>query len=312
MSASRLASRLLTLVLGGVLVTGLAGCAAGTLPPVGTPAPPEPSVAPGVLLGRTAEAMRTTTGPVDVTVAMSGKVAVSGGTEPVSLDGFTVSMSFQAQPLTLLMKMHIPATGAGAMDMEIRIVDGVMYLSMPGSLPGWYSMSLDELKGMSEASGGAMAGGGPLPSIDPSVVEDLLSGDGLRVEYGNPEQLDGRPMRVVRITVTKDWLERLLTTAMDASGGATSLPMSMDELTAALPDEVPMSLWIDAATSLPRRFTVSIASQGDQHIDMTVDLRAHDGPLQVAAPPAGEVKSFTDMFGGSMPGIGLPLESPAP
>ncbi len=310
MSASRLASRFLTLALLGTLAAGLAGCAAGTLPPVGPTAAPVPSLAPADLLSQAAEAARTSTAPVDIVITMSGRISSSASAEPVTLDGTTVSMSFQAQPLMMLVKLHVPVAGAGTTDMELRVVDGVMYFSMPGALAGWYSMSLDELTGLSEAAGSGATGLGAQPSIDPKVLADLLQGDGLRIEYGAPEQLDGRAMRVVTITATKAWIERVLTTALDASGGTTSLPMSMDELKAALPAEIPMSLWIDAETSLLRRFTISIAPGGDQRLDLTVDIRAHDGPLQVAAPPAGEVKSFTDMFGGSLPG--LPLESLAP
>lgn len=159
--------------------------------------------------------------------------------------------------------MEVPGEGT----MEMRMVDGVMYMEIPEM--GWISMDLAEA---------AQSMGLDMGSFDPSAQIEAFDEALVSLEAsGEPEELDGvqaQPYTLVLDAQTLTDLE-----------GFEGLEGSDD-----LPEQLEVEMWI-GPDDLPRRMVMDV--EGDA---MTMNMSNWGADVNVEAPPAEEVTDFGEMM----------------
>jgi hypothetical protein len=173
------------------------------------------------------------------------------------------------------------ATGAGwfAVDLlgqqvEMRSDATTLYVRRAGD-EGWVAVRADEA-----AESGALDAVGSGPSEAGAFV-DLLRGDAGAIEDLGEEEIDGEPVRHLRVEMDLD-------SAIAAADASHRAPL--EELGALAPDDgdLPFEVWIDER-NLPVRQRLEGRLQGVGLV-VTVDLTDWGVPLVVGIPPEGEVR----------------------
>ena len=162
------------------------------------------------------------------------------------------------------MAIELSVAQYGDQPMDVRLVDGVMYLSAPMIDPTGKFFRLDTNDPTNPLAGSL----GNLSDLDPRATLDAFSKDLVRVTFVGEEQVDGEPTRRFEVvTRTNDLAERL----GDQAGQL------------ALPDQLTYDLWLDAADRM-RRMETSTAT-GTMRLT-TTDWGA---PVNIQAPPRSRI-----------------------
>ena len=268
---------------------------------------PKVAVAPAKLISSVPDALAdVTSARIDMTMQMEG--VTGSGDAPL---GITVKGLYDLESMDAQMTMTIDgpmAAGLGGGEIELRMVDGVMYMDV-GSLaemlggagglslpPGvkWLRLDLQE---MMKSFGGS--GGLGLPdSTDPTKTFEML-----RDIAGDIETVGREEVRGVETTHYR--------TTVDLAKASDSLPSDIKSMLGNLDGAfgaIPIEVWIDDDGLLRRmdmRFDLSSllgsvsggSNLGSGIITMRMDLYDYGVEVDVEAPPAGETYDMSSLLG---------------
>lgn len=175
-------------------------------------------------------------------------------------------MELTGGELAMAMDMSLPALGDGKV--EMRLVDGFMYMKMPGQTGGKF-FKLD----LTDPSGPLGSLGGLTDAFDPSKSFDTFAEGLSKVVDLGEDDLDGEELQHYRLTVD--------TSKVEAFEG---LPSS-----AGIPKTLEYDMWVDEEfrmrgmdMDLPTgKTTVRYTDLGD--------------PVEIEAPPASQVTTMPGM-----------------
>lgn len=174
------------------------------------------------------------------------------------------------------MSMTMGGAALGGQDMQMVMVDGVMYMKSPMMGEKWMKIDLND---PSNPFGSMMSG-----QMDPKAMFESF-GDGIDgITYVGESDIDGEPVDEYSVTVD--------TAAMLEAQGMTDLPQAGD-----VPKAMTYSMFF-TQDGLFRRMQIDM---GESLGQMTMDLTDWGKDVTIEAPPASEVTDF-DMgaMGGSM------------
>jgi hypothetical protein len=214
------------------------------------------------------------------TAKVSGEMSVAVGSRQMTLP-IEGAIDFEQQDVEMRVDMSKMGTPGLEGSMEIRMVDGVMYMNM-GSLLGsragsvlggkdWVSIDLKDL------------GAGQSSTQNPADMLQSLRGAGDVREVGT-DDIDGT-------ATTKYHAEISLQKAID------KMPAKYRDLAEqgmkALGGSFPVDVWIDH-DGLPRRFEISIDVSGTGSVKERIDFSDYGADVSIEAPPADQVQSMAD------------------
>ena len=181
---------------------------------------------------------------------------MGGGGQTMNAEG---DVSYEGDTTSMQLTMQSPEMGQGAI--EVRMVDGVMYMSMPPMTPeGKFLMfDLDDPNSPMGNLGGVTQGD-PLASF-------RAFDEGLRdVEYVGEEDVDGEELDHYVLTVDG----KAAAKAQGAPAGS-------------VPDELTYDLWLDDEDNM-RRVQYTMAGGG-----VTITTSDWGKPVSVKAPAKGDI-----------------------
>jgi hypothetical protein len=266
--------RVLAAVLLAVLV---AGCSAssGRLAPLGAFGPNE------ILAGSLVRLETAATVHVDAKLAGSVKAGSLGslaGGLPIGLlgslklDGATVTSDVDISSRAFHLSASFPALFGATAEAIVIGSDAYTRLNLLGD-----KFTRSGVPPVLSAVGlSAGAGYGFADALD--RVRAVLEASGTTATLVGRDSAGGRDAYHLLVTVPQDGLIRIL----DGGGaGAISLP----------PFEFgPVDYWVYVDTLQPARFEVAITSIQVGSIDLDVSLSRYGQPVQISAPPAGQIK----------------------
>lgn len=261
--------RLAATAAASVLVVGLAGCGGDETTAVSDDATTESSPSePSELSESEAEPEEVSGGydAAELLAAMKAAVAdkqtahlvmeMGGGGQSMSAEG---DVSYAGDTTAMQLSMQSPQMGQGTI--EMRMVDNVMYMSMPPMTPeGKFMMfDLDDPSSPLGALGGVTQG-------DPLETFKAFD-EGLRdVEYLGSEEVDGEEMDHYVLTVDGK-----------AAAKAQGVPAG------SVPEELTYDLWLDG-DDLMRRVQYTMAGGG-----VTISMSDWGEPVTVKAPAKADI-----------------------
>ena len=224
------------------------------------------------------------TGAVDAatdakTAKLSGSMTIAFGGKriDVPIDG---AIDFEHQAASLSVDMSKLAGGVMSGAMEIRMVDGTMYMNM-GALLGSRADSV--LHGRDWVSVDVAAMGGQSSTQNPADMLQALRGAG-DVRLVGHEEIDGTETDHYRADIdVQKAMEKVPAKDRDlAARGLSDLGSSF-----------PIDVWIDH-DGLPRRFALDIEIPGQGSVRESIDYSDYGADVSIEAPPADQVQSMGD------------------
>ena len=201
---------------------------------------------------------------MDISAGSAGKITAEG------------DLDYTTTPPSMAMTMTLPTAGAG--DMDVRMVDGVMYLSM-GQLTQGKFWKIDPSDPNSPLA--SMGLDKMMDQMDPAKALSLMKDGISKVTYVGAE--DGLDHYELTIDMKK----------MLASMGG-DLPQAAQSQ---LPDSVTYDLWLDEQNRFTKMSMDNLPMGGtDGSMEMTVSDWGKD--VDIEAPPADQITKMPDM--GSM------------
>jgi LppX_LprAFG lipoprotein len=282
MRTDRVMTRVLSGVAGSVLLIPLAACGgesgetAGQTPGDDTTAASEPveesdpadeEVAGGYGKTQLLDAMKAAIADNEsahITLEMTGSAQAMSGEGDVSYVGDKTSMQ---------MTMQVPQMGGGAM--EIRMVDGMMYLAIPPMTPEGKFIEID-----TEDPNSPFGDLGGVTQGDPLATFDAFDAGLREVEYVGPEEVEGEQMDHYVLVV-------------DAQKAAEAQGQRYLE---GMPETISYDMWIDDA-DLMRRVEFDLAAMGGAAGSggMVMTMSDWGKPVSVKAPPASALVEMPRM-----------------
>jgi len=200
-------------------------------------------------------------------------MSMEGGSAQVSMDG---DVDYTATPPEMAMTMSGAMTGLGdGKDIEVRLVDGVMYLKMPfGQTDKWVKFEVGKK-------------GGPLSEdlldqMDPGAQLESMKDAITKVEDVGEDETGHH----YRLTVRSEAFRKL----QDQLGGTKLGGTGAD-----LPEVLTYDVWTDD----DNRLTQSVIALGDLGT-VTMTLSDWDEDVDIEAPPSSDVMEMPDNM---MPGL---------
>ncbi|MEV6952737.1 LppX_LprAFG lipoprotein [Streptomyces sp. NPDC051183] len=205
--------------------------------------------------------------------AMSG----SAGGEQVSGE-----VSMRLKP-SLGMSMHMATPGGAGESVDIRLIDGAMYMGTEGQWLKFDMKSLDPNMAKQLES----AGKGPRSGENPGdKAGDLLGAKDLKTV--GEETIDGQKTTHVSGTVTLEQMKASLATASPEVKERQE--KSVKQLEDLGVDSMTMDMWIDENDHAKQVRTRSDSGKGA--IDITIKVLDYNKPVEIAVPPADQVVDF--------------------
>lgn len=183
-------------------------------------------------------------------------LAVGAGGRSMTGEG---DVSYAGDTTVMQMRLRAPQLSDGTL--EMRLVDGVMYLAMPPMTPKGKFVELD-----TSNPNGPFGDLGSLFQGDPLATFDAFDAGLKKVRYVGPETVDGEDMDHYVLTVDGK-------AAAQAQGGATG----------PVPKTVTYDLWLDH-DDLMRRVQYSVQGGG-----ILLTMSDWGAPVTVKAPPRSAV-----------------------
>lgn len=191
---------------------------------------------------------------MDMEMSVQGQAIQANG---VMLSGDTLEST--------LMQLTMDVPGEGSM--EMRLVDGIMYMQIPEM--GWVSMNLAEL---------AQTMGMDLNSFDPSAQIEAFNEALVSLEAtGEPEEIDGVQAQPYTLVIDNAQLSEL---------------EGFEDMPAPAEAEMEVQMWI-GPDDLPRRMIMDMEGES-----VTMNMSNWGTDVSVEAPPADEVQDFSELMGG--------------
>lgn len=203
------------------------------------------------------------------TYAMHLKMDMSGQQAGTMTMTGVADVSDQADP-KMKMSMEVPGAGGGSSpgNIEMLLVDQVMYMKMPGSAGKYYKMSMEEV---SKISGQDLT-----QAMNPTAQLENMKSAMKQVTFLGEENVNGIETRHYKASIDTSGLT-------PTPSGASSMPSSMT-----LPSQMPYDIWLDEENRT-RKFTMDMAVQG-MTIKYNGTLDKFGEPVSIAAPPASQVQ----------------------
>ncbi|SHL18230.1 hypothetical protein SAMN05443637_12048 [Pseudonocardia thermophila] len=246
-----------------VALAGCGGATAGTAAPAG--APPAP-VAYTSIDELSAAMAKATADKHSATMQMD----IGLGGQSMTGEG---AYAIEGRNVKMRLTMSIPQAG----EMEMRLVDNVLYVKAGPANPAWLRMPIDPNDPRTAEFAQI------IDQVDVSKQFDQFKIGG-ELTGSSPDTIDGAA--TTRYDVKVD-VAKALAEAPDAQTREQLRPLQEAGV-----QNVDMQLWIDSS-DLPRQFRSSFTSQG-QPVSATVKLSDWGAPVSVEAPPADQV---TDLPG---------------
>lgn len=182
-------------------------------------------------------------------------------------------VDFTQDPAEMAVTMRVPA--AGDTTMEVRLVDGLFYLSM-GQLTGGKFWKVDP-----DDPSGPLGGSGLGSMMRQMAPGQMLAGleDGIRdVTYVGQEDVSDRQLDHYRVTVDTAAMTRAMGEAMRGQ----AMPSA-----GAMPKTLTYDLWLDDQDRLGRMDMK--VPMGGNDISLRVEMTDWGAPVHIVAPPADQV-----------------------
>ena len=184
---------------------------------------------------------------------------ISGGPGALTAEGDMVYAAGGPQ-----MAMTMTGSGLGEGEMDMRLVDGKFYMSVPGMTPEGKFVVFDPAEPGSPFAGSL----GSLTQMDPLSTFDAFEAGLRKVEYVGEETVDGETLHHYVLTVDTE-------AATKAQG---------QEMPAGMPETITYDLWLDDQ-DLMRRVEFTMMPEAA----MVMELSAWGEPVTVEAPPRKDV-----------------------
>lgn len=200
------------------------------------------------------------------TAHISMKMSASGA--EISATG---ELDYTTKPPSMAMKMTMPTLGPDPID--LRLVDGMMYMNMGNLSQGkFYKFDLsDENSPLGDLSG-------LTDSMDPTAAFDASSGSLKSVTFVGDEDVDGETLAHYTMTMDTSKVKKLK--GLGAAAGSS------------VPKQMTYDVWLDDQYRT-RQMTMDLGSQG------TIEMKAFDWdkPVDITAPPANKITEMPGMQG---------------
>jgi len=192
------------------------------------------------------------------TARMSMRITSSG-----TVIAATGQVDYRGDTPAMAMTMRSAAFGTGQID--VRLVDGVMYMSLPveGSGGKYYKIDLNDPDNPLGATFGN------LDSFDPKATFDMFTHGVKKVVDLGTEDINGESTTHYQLTITTRQLKKQL-------GQVAGLPKTLT-----------YDLWLDSKDRM-RRMQVVLPGSGQ----MTTDLSHWGEPVVIKAPPRSKVATL--------------------
>ena len=262
--------RLVVAGLALVLVAGACGSAASS-----KATKSEPKVATARLVSAAADAAAAAK-----TARISGSMDIAVGGESMTAP-ISGAIDFEHQAADLKVDLSGIGGGVFAGAMEIRMVDGFMYMNM-GAMLGERASGLlggKDWIGVDMNAMGAQSSG----TQNPADMLQSLRGAG-DVEYVGHGRIDGVEVDHYRAEID---LRKAIAKLPEKYRAQSEQGMKL------LGNSFPVEVWIDG-DGLPRRFALDLDLGGKGSVKEQVDYTDYGAPVTVVAPPAGQVQSMDD------------------
>jgi hypothetical protein len=203
---------------------------------------------------------------------------VKAGAQTLTTAKFKMSMDISGQLVTSdgaldmsgntpAMKMSMDLTGMGT-PTEMTLIDGSMYIAMPGSNGTFMKMDLNDPNGPLGSMGNTFGG------IDPKSLLDQMSPDVFKkVVYRGTQTVGGQQLK--RYTVTVD------------TGAVPMLKGMPKSSTASLPKTMTYDLWLD-----DQGRTARVKMLLKKVLSMTMSYTDFGAPVDIKAPDPAKVTSM--------------------
>ncbi len=174
-------------------------------------------------------------------------------------------VSYGGDSPSMQMTMKMPALSSSGGDIEMRLLDGVMYMSMPPMTPAGKFMKIDT----NDPNGPLGGMDGLSDQMDPRASLDAFKKGLEKLEYVGEEEVDGETMGHYVLTVDTE-------AALEANGG-------MAGSTQGVPKTITYDLWLDG-DNLMRKMAFDLMDT-----KMTMTMSDWGKPVDVKAPPASAI-----------------------
>jgi hypothetical protein len=188
-------------------------------------------------------------------------------------------------------------TGAAQGQLEVREVNGIAYLKLPSQLGGaigggkpWISIDPSKI-----GAGSALSGLSSLAD-DPTQSFALLNSASDSVTKVGSESVHGQPSTHYKATIN---LDKAAAADPQLSASATQLKQTLGTA------NLPVDVWIDDKGRITRfaEATSPAGSTAAPTVSVSVDVYDYGTPVTVAAPPASDVADVTTaQLGSHTPG----------
>ncbi|MCC7078402.1 MAG: hypothetical protein IT198_14870 [Acidimicrobiia bacterium] len=266
----------------------------------------EPGSSPRVLHAAVKET--TDAGSAAFTLDMSTKGQVAGQSMDMTAH-VTGVYDFETGDMEMDMATTLP--GQGEMDIQVRAVEGILYMRYPDSLaaqmglpPGaaWIKMDPATLTGLSAEQMESMSG----QIQDPTQLLAFLEAAGADVEEAGTEEIDGFETTVYKATATLGALMEEQSEAVEKVLGKGTVTEETLETMADV--EIPMEVWVDGDGRV-RRLRVQMdmsaamagasgqeGGAGSLLVDLEENFTDFGVDVEVEPPPATETVDFAELF----------------
>jgi hypothetical protein len=242
-------------------------------------------------------------------VRMTMTLPVPGmGENTVTIEGladFSTGDGQMTMDMGALMGDAVAALG-GDLTVEIRVVDGVMYMHYPETMAQFMGgtpwLSIDA----GDALGGDSQGlAGPFGQSDPTRYLEYLAAVSSGVEEIGREPVGG--VDTTRYHAVIDFskaIEQVPDENLDALGlDADAFAVQLSEMQGLLGSEMPVDVWIDD-DGLLRRMSMDMSVAG-QAAHLQMEIWDYGVDVNVEAPPADQVGDMGSMLGDLGEGFGF-------
>lgn len=261
-------------VAGVLVVLTLAACGSGSAGKAATRTSHSSKVSTVALVAGAADAAAAAR-----SAKLSGSMTIAFGGKQldVPIDG---AIDFANQAASMRVDMSALAGGVMSGAMEIRIVDGSMYMNMGALLGPRADVVLHGKDWVSVDMAAMGAGGG---TQNPADLLQSLRGAG-DVRLVGHDEIDGTATDHYHAEID---LRQAIAKVPEQYRAAAARGMQV------LGNTFPVDVWIDA-DGLPRRFAIDIELPGTGSVKERIDYSDFGADVSVVAPPADQVQSMND------------------
>lgn len=190
------------------------------------------------------------------------------------------------------MSMKMASKGAESGEVDIRLVDGVMYLGSEGKFLKFDIKTLDPAT--AKKLEGAGRGGANSSGENPGDRADQLLG-AKDLKNAGDETIDGVKTKHVTGTVTTEQMRASLATATPEARERQE--KTLKQLEAEGVKTLTVDMWIDESDHPKQLRTRGAGTTGP--MDVTIKFVDYNKPVEITAPPADQVVDLAEMMKGS-------------